>query len=423
MMQDRASESTTGKLVLLAFLGVGAALMIGGGISAGETAGFVLGASKATGRVARHDVIRSDDGIGYYYPVIEFENARGERVEFRSKDRSSSQPYRIGHPIQVLYDARDPHHAAIDSFGSLWGDPGMLFLMGLGFAGLAGVVLIASPEQDRGAPTGKGRGKRAAGRPPASGRGPTAWDRGRPGSTGGHLILLAFFIVGLGLTIGGASWAWVTNDFIAGAARATGRVVGYETARSREGRLSRFLIVGFEAADGEEVEFRSGIDASSRPNEVGDPVQVLYDPRNPYRAYIKAFDSLWLGPMILLLLGLFLAGLSSFILVISRGGDRRVRAAERLREETARRLRSRGRRLRTRVDQVAPALGSDGTGRHPYKIVSQWHDPGTDEVHVFESEPIWFDPRAYLPEMVFVYVDPEDPKVYHMDTSFLPRRA
>ena len=72
---------------------------------------------------------------------------------------------------------------------------------------------------------------------------------------------------------------------------------------------------------------------------------------------------------------------------------------------------------------MAPALGSDGTGRHPYKIVSQWHDPGTDEVHVFESEPIWFDPRAYLPEMVFVYVDPEDPKVYHMDTSFLPRRA
>ena len=233
-MQDRALEIGHRKARAIGISRGRAALMIGGGISAGETAGFVLGRSKAAGRVARHEVIRSDDGISYYYPVIEFENTRGERVEFRSKDRSSSQPYRIGHPIQVLYDARDPHHAAINSFGSLWGDPGMLFLMGLGFAGLAGIVLIASSEQDRGAPTGKGRGKRAAGRPPASGRGPTAWDRGRPGSTGGHLILLAFFIVGLGLTIGGASWAWVTNDFIAGAPGP--RVASWDTRRHARGR-------------------------------------------------------------------------------------------------------------------------------------------------------------------------------------------
>jgi hypothetical protein len=79
--------------------------------------------------------------------------------------------------------------------------------------------------------------------------------------------------------------------------------------------------------------------------------------------------------------------------------------------------------LRTRIDQVARVTGSDAGGCPWYKIVSQWHDPKTDRIHVFESEPIGFDPRGFLPETVFVYVDPKDATVYHMDTSFLPRQA
>jgi hypothetical protein len=109
------------------------------------------------------------------------------------------------------------------------------------------------------------------------------------------------------------SWAWVTRNFVKGAAKATGRVVGFETVRSKDGRLTHFLVIGFEAADGENVELRSGVDASSRPYEVGAPVEVLYDPRNPYEAKVRAFDSLWGGPVLLLALGLFLAGLSSLI--------------------------------------------------------------------------------------------------------------
>ncbi len=48
----------------------------------------------------------------------------------------------------------------------------------------------------------------------------------------------------------------------------------------------------------------------------------------------------------------------------------------------------------------------------------------SDEIHVFESERIWFNPRDYIPSGgIDVYVDPFDLAKYHMDISFLPRLA
>ena len=63
-------------------------------------------------------------------------------------------------------------------------------------------------------------------------------------------------------------------------------------------------------------------------------------------------------------------------------------------------------------------------GRNPYRIATHWHDPAGDEVHVFESERIWFNPRDYIPSAgIDVYVDSFDMAKYHMDISFLPRLA
>ena len=66
---------------------------------------------------------------------------------------------------------------------------------------------------------------------------------------------------------------------------------------------------------------------------------------------------------------------------------------------------------------------SSRDGRHPYRIICRWRDPETDQPHVFESESIWFNPQDYIREAIDVYIRPEEPEVYHMDTSFLPRLA
>lgn len=41
--------------------------------------------------------------------------------------------------------------------------------------------------------------------------------------------------------------------------------------------------------------------------KVGDNVQITYDPNNPHKAIVKSFNSLWLTPGILILVGALLA--------------------------------------------------------------------------------------------------------------------
>ncbi|MNC77488.1 hypothetical protein D3C75_1294550 [compost metagenome] len=57
-------------------------------------------------------------------------------------------------------------------------------------------------------------------------------------------------------------------------------------------------------------------------------------------------------------------------------------------------------------------------------IRSQWLNPRTSEVHLFESDNIWFDPSDYLKdESISVFIDKKNPKKYHVDISFLPKIA
>jgi hypothetical protein len=63
-------------------------------------------------------------------------------------------------------------------------------------------------------------------------------------------------------------------------------------------------------------------------------------------------------------------------------------------------------------------------GRSPYHIISQSPDPASNTVRVFESENIWFDPSEYIKEeTIDVLVDPNNPRKYVMDISFLPKLA
>ena len=60
-------------------------------------------------------------------------------------------------------------------------------------------------------------------------------------------------------------------------------------------------------------------------------------------------------------------------------------------------------------------------GENPYRIVAKWHDTANNRLHVFRSANLWFDPTDYVPEWNPVYIDRNNPKRYHMETSFLPR--
>jgi hypothetical protein len=47
-------------------------------------------------------------------------------------------------------------------------------------------------------------------------------------------------------------------------------------------------------------------------------------------------------------------------------------------------------------------------------------DPTSNKVYVFESDPIGYDPSEFLGGSVPVYIDPDDPRRYLVETGVLP---
>ncbi|WP_347049541.1 hypothetical protein [Flavobacterium olei] len=83
-------------------------------------------------------------------------------------------------------------------------------------------------------------------------------------------------------------------------------------------------------------------------------------------------------------------------------------------------LKFNGKQITTKFDNVALNTSYKVNGRSPFVIYSQWLNPSTNELHLFKSENIWFDPANYiLTEEIKVLIDPVNPKKYYMDISFL----
>jgi hypothetical protein len=120
-------------------------------------------------------------------------------------------------------------------------------------------------------------------------------------------------IVGFGIFASGGFWGISQKNFIASAAKAEGVVVRleWEPGSSSDDSSAHHTVVAFKSADGRDIEFRSGVGSSPLAHSKGDRVGVLYDPNSPSKAKINTFVSLWLGPIILALIGslVFFAGL------------------------------------------------------------------------------------------------------------------
>src|SRR5262245_9678764 len=203
------------------------------------------------------------------------------------------------------------------------------------------------------------------------------------------LILLGSVVLGVGLLIGGAFAYRSTRAFISSAVPAEGTIVAYAESRSSEGDLSYHPVVAFTPKDGPKVEFQSTSGGSHR-GPLGERVEILYDPHNPHRAEIRSFIALWFAPLLLLALGLgfVIIGAALFVTFGRQGGSRGGAQAERLRAE--------GCRVATTFQDVIVDGSYEVNGRHPYRILTQWHDPARNSVQVFESEPLWFNPRDYI---------------------------
>ncbi len=202
-----------------------------------------------------------------------------------------------------------------------------------------------------------------------------------------------------------------TRSFLAQAQRTTGTVVELLEVRDKDDGSSTWKpVVRFTAGNGRDITFAASFSSKPAPYGVGEGVEVLYLADDPQEARIKGFSSLWLGTSILGGMGLVFAGIGGGILLGTKAGEKKKHY-----------LMAYGNAIETEVQGVERNTSLEINGKHPWYITSQWHDPRSNTLRIFHSENLWFDPTKFVTrKKVTVLVDPNNPKRYHMDISFLP---
>lgn len=93
-----------------------------------------------------------------------------------------------------------------------------------------------------------------------------------------------------------------TSKFIQTSHKAQGKVVELQESRSDNGTVFH-PVYTFVDRSGAEQKIYSSMGSYPPAYQVGDAVNVLYDPQNPRSAEIEGFWSLWLVPLILGIIG------------------------------------------------------------------------------------------------------------------------
>jgi hypothetical protein len=229
------------------------------------------------------------------------------------------------------------------------------------------------------------------------------------------IIKYVFSLIGIAMLAGALYWVQNTRTFLAQASSAQGTVIDLVRSSSSSSNSSGTWapVVRFVTAKGEKIEFTSGTSSNPPSYSKGENVEVLYDAGKPQDARIKGFVSLWLGPMIVGGIGLI------FFLI---GGGIVLAGVLHGRKEEY--LKQNGTRILTTFQSVELNTSLAVNGRHPFRVFTQWTNPTTSEIHIFQSDNLWFDPSPHIKnQTITVFIEPGNPKKYFVDLSFLPKLA
>jgi len=227
-----------------------------------------------------------------------------------------------------------------------------------------------------------------------------------------NIIKYLFSVIGLGMLVGSFFLYQNTMEFLAAAVKTDGVVV--DLVRSRSSDSTTYApTIRFKTTNGTMIEFTSSTSSNPPSYSRGELVAIIYLADDPDKAKINSFFSLWGGAVIVGVLGtaFFLIGFGIIIFGIRK-------------QKKKQQLLQRGTRINTDFQSVSHNTSLTVNGRHPYVITSQWMNPKTNQLHIFESDNIWFDPEDHIKnETIMVFIDLNDPTKYYVDISFLPKLA
>ncbi|MFH2063139.1 MAG: DUF3592 domain-containing protein [bacterium] len=146
---------------------------------------------------------------------------------------------------------------------------------------------------------------------------------------GSVLLISGLVTLSIGLPMIGVSGytLYSTYDMVSSGVRTEGTVVRLEEVKHRRPpkihRQKKTVaayhpVISFLTEDGQTVEYRSDFGTSPPVHEVGEKVDVIYDPQDPSRAEIDSFVSLWLGPILVAGGGVLITAVGLLDIVLSR---------------------------------------------------------------------------------------------------------
>jgi hypothetical protein len=135
------------------------------------------------------------------------------------------------------------------------------------------------------------------------------------------LMGICFGLSAFGL-LGGAVWAYFSRQHKEKSwAPAAGTVVELTSRSTTSGRASIICpVVEFTAPSGEKIRFTSDFGSLPARHQIGQSINVRYDPVDPQKAEVESYMNLWLTPLILVFMGIFACCLAVVFLGVYRLG-------------------------------------------------------------------------------------------------------
>ena len=226
------------------------------------------------------------------------------------------------------------------------------------------------------------------------------------------LLSAILFFVGIAMLIGGIFVYRSNQQFLQSSLKSTGTVTGLDLKQSTDSS-SYYPVVQFRTLENQVINFTSSAGSNPASYQVGETVEVNYNPTNPTSAKINDFMSNGFSVLILGFIGT----------VFTYSGGIFLSNIIRFRRKKKWLLQY-GKRVSSEFKKVEIDTSFQVNGSHPCIIVSQWQDPETQTIYIFESEYIWGrinTEKFVTSKNIDVLVDSKNYKKYYMDINFLQK--
>lgn len=190
----------------------------------------------------------------------------------------------------------------------------------------------------------------------------------------------------------------------------TGIVIEQSISKSSEDRSIYHPIIQFNTENNRVITFRSPEGGRQSHFNLGEEISIIYLPDDPQRATINNFLGLYGAGTILGVMGLAFASTGLIPLYFIR---RRANRDQRLKRD--------GMPINVKISEIVVNTNVRINHRSPYQIIADYHDTLNNRLIRYKSGYIFYDPTPYInKELVTVYVNKKNPKIYYLDISFLP---